>query len=125
MWSFVWDECELCEIAGVNWVFLMSPAGGETELATASSAAELTGVLRGSAKRSEEKRRNIVLGVGGVVEGEERPGISTATLSINHDLDSLKIIHRSFCELSHMGPITPYQRRKQHAPPHGSPVFIH
>lgn len=67
--------------------FLMSPAGGE--LAVASSAAELTDVLRGSAKQGERE--------------EHRPGgggcISTATLSPNHDLDS-------------QGNIAPYQTQK-------------
>lgn len=37
-------------VAGVYCVFLMSPAGGETRLDAENSAAELTGILQGSAK---------------------------------------------------------------------------
>lgn len=94
----------------------MSPAGGEWEPAAASSAAEPTGILQGSAKCSHDKRRNN--GGGGVVEGEERPGISTATLSINHDPDTQDNSPTFLCAISYRCYATMSPHRKQHAKSH-------
>lgn len=72
IWSLVWDKYELSEITGVKCVFLMSPAGGEMELADWYSSG-VCQVLSGHKKEHPPE------------EWEIQHGISTATLHINHN----------------------------------------